>query len=125
MSEPRALRAKHEAFQLGIEYSNFAAAKRFLDELNYTGPVSLGVDDTKLLRSLRPSCQGEGYWILVGVVGAPPVFRTYEEMEAIVRELWTVKKHQIATKIRLYTMQVPLPKVYVIVIDSKMLRICI
>jgi hypothetical protein len=89
------LRARLPDFPLSIEARIFTQAKEWLSKYNWSGPVSIGVDDTKLQPALRT------YWdeaqqvhILIGATGQPRAITSMEDVHTIIQ---TAEK---ATKVR-------------------------
>ncbi|CDO73700.1 hypothetical protein BN946_scf185015.g28 [Trametes cinnabarina] len=103
-------------FPLKVCQETFDNIQEYLRKLNYPGPVALSCDDTKLHATFRT------YWdaskechMLVGGVDEPRVVANAKELEALLADP-EIKK---ATKIQLWCVQVPLPKVPPIVVAAK------
>ncbi|KIY68019.1 hypothetical protein CYLTODRAFT_395984 [Cylindrobasidium torrendii FP15055 ss-10] len=130
---PRALKFFHEHFQARTESSirserskkpkmppticedTFNRVKERLDTIEYTGPVALACDDTKLLSGLRlywDSSQGAHY--LVGGTNGPVLVPD----PSMVPELMQDDAIPKGTKVRVWTLQVPLPKMVPIVVAA-------
>ncbi|PPR07227.1 hypothetical protein CVT24_010170 [Panaeolus cyanescens] len=111
----RVQRARQPRFPIGIQERTFKLAKEQLQNLQYIGPVALSCDDTKLLASLRPYYDSDrkGFFLL-GAVGDPIQILDVDHFREIVR-LQTIKK---ATKLRLFCLQVPLPKIPTVVLSA-------
>jgi hypothetical protein len=75
----RYIRSKHGRFKPGIVPSNFDDARKWADDLGYTGPFVLAVDDTKTTAGLRSYMDGN-IWHLGGMHGEVKSFQTYEEL---------------------------------------------
>ncbi|KAF9022435.1 hypothetical protein BDZ89DRAFT_1018917 [Hymenopellis radicata] len=106
-------RAKVPHFPVGITERTFDLVVERLRMLQYDGPVALSCDDTKLLASFRP------YWdedrqsyVVLGATGEPVLLTDPSEFEAIIEQYQLEK----ATKLRLFVVQVPLPKVSPIIV---------
>ncbi|KAA1107762.1 hypothetical protein PGTUg99_014519 [Puccinia graminis f. sp. tritici] len=86
----------------GIVLTNFERVAGYVASLGYTGPLALASDQTVCVKSLR-SHNGH----LVGAQGGDVPFSSLEELAEL------VKKSPIKMNfaVRLYTIQVPLPKV--------------
>ncbi|KAF9459537.1 hypothetical protein BDZ94DRAFT_1381618 [Collybia nuda] len=116
--DPRSLKvhtSRLPAFPRGIQDRTFQLVKDHLKMLEYTGPVALSCDDTKLLASFRPyyDKELEGYYI-IGHIGEPYQLANAEEFLDVVKN----GNLQKATKLRLWCLQVPLPKVPTIVVAA-------
>ncbi|EGF98147.1 uncharacterized protein MELLADRAFT_96129 [Melampsora larici-populina 98AG31] len=88
----------------GLALSNFARVKKHLQEIGYDGPVSVGTDETVCVKALRVS--GE---FIVGSQGGDVHFESMQDLTAKVKDL--ISHKQLCSKIRAYTVQVPLPGV--------------
>ncbi|KAI0037793.1 hypothetical protein FA95DRAFT_1684813 [Auriscalpium vulgare] len=83
--------------------------------LCYDGPVALSCDDTKLFATLRLFWDARlKKYFLVGAVGGPHEVADPEQVQAVMEDLKLVK----ATKVRLWVLQVPLPKVTPIILAA-------
>ncbi|KAF8606345.1 hypothetical protein BDV93DRAFT_489093 [Ceratobasidium sp. AG-I] len=100
----RQKRSRDPKFPLSIDEGVSKLAKTYLEQVKYTGPVCLSCDDTKLLPSLQAYYDGSTQkWMLVGGANGPIKI---EDNEDLVKTLKNgVDK---ATKLRLFTLQVPL-----------------
>ncbi|KAI0038584.1 hypothetical protein FA95DRAFT_1505344 [Auriscalpium vulgare] len=108
-------RAREIQFPIGITPRTFQLIVDRLKQLSYTGPVGLACDDTKLHAALRP------YWdqqrkchVLLGGVGEPLVIVDPENLSAELQK----GRIQKATKIRVWTIQIPLPGVSTMVLAA-------
>ncbi|KAJ7127909.1 hypothetical protein C8R44DRAFT_873680 [Mycena epipterygia] len=73
-------------------------------------PLSLSVDDTKLHAALRPLYNGAlGKWFIVGTTGEPMEVPNAEAINKTLDDL--EQTAEIATKLRLWVLQIPLPGV--------------
>jgi hypothetical protein len=77
----RSIRSKHGRFKPGIIPSNFDDAQKWAEDLGYSGPFVLAVDDTKTTAGLRSYMDG-GIWHLGGMHGEVKSFKTYETLLA-------------------------------------------
>ncbi|RIA84771.1 hypothetical protein C1645_831811 [Glomus cerebriforme] len=96
-----------------ICYENMVRFKRFADSLNYNGPVAVMTDNTKLKERLSYSTT-LGCVIVSTLSTLETKVSNYEEIIAIIDEI-KVKK-AIAKQVRVYLLQIPLPKIPPIVI---------
>ncbi|KAF9472308.1 hypothetical protein BDN70DRAFT_818838 [Pholiota conissans] len=118
LPDPRTLRiqrARLPRFPIGIQPRTFELVCDTLTKLNYSGPVALSCDDSKLLASFRPYYdeEKEAYFIM-GHVGEPYQLVDHESFRRVVME----KKLEKATKLRLFCLQVPIPKVPTIIVAA-------
>ncbi|KAK7013894.1 hypothetical protein R3P38DRAFT_3322441 [Favolaschia claudopus] len=100
-------------FPLGITAQTYQFVVKYCEDYGYpTGaPLSLAVDDTKLDAALRPLYDGvKQKWFIVGAVDGPIEVADVEELHATLEQL-AKKPPQLATKIRLWTLQIPIPRV--------------
>ncbi|KAF8814342.1 hypothetical protein BYT27DRAFT_7250098 [Phlegmacium glaucopus] len=117
--DPRTLklhRSHQRRFPIGIQEQTFSLVIQKLNQLQYDGPVALSCDDTELLASLRPyyNQDRKGYF-LIGHVGQPLQLLDHEAFQIVVNEN-NLKK---ATKLRLWCIQVPLPKIPTIIVAAE------
>ncbi|KAK6992199.1 hypothetical protein R3P38DRAFT_2570976 [Favolaschia claudopus] len=99
-------------FPLGIVDQTFIHAKQYLEHYNYPmgAPLSLAVDDTKLFAALRPLFDGvKKCWYIVGSTGEPIAVPDAAALHATIDELQSTA--ELATKLRLWVLQIPLPGV--------------
>ncbi|EEB89059.1 hypothetical protein MPER_12894 [Moniliophthora perniciosa FA553] len=109
-------RAKEPRFPLTICAETFLRAKRHLGVMNYTGPVALSCDDTKLTPALCPYHDKENdCYYVVGAVGEPMILADPEAF----RELLKQGNMEKATKLRLWCLQIPLPGISTIILAAK------
>ncbi|CAL1711140.1 unnamed protein product [Somion occarium] len=103
-----ALHAKEPSFLMTICAQMFELVHQHLKSLNYDGPVALSCDDTKLSASWRlvQKSEDEGL-LLIGGIGGPIRVPDPAAAQAIIDS----GKVSEATKVRLFTLQVPLPGV--------------
>lgn len=78
-------RAKQPKFPVGIQTRTFQLVEDNLKLLEYTGPLGLSCDDTKLLASFRPywDQDREGYYVM-GHVGDPYRLADPESFKAVI-----------------------------------------
>lgn len=100
---------------LTISSETFDKVGEYFDSLNYKGPAALACDDSKLLAALRlywnPS---EKSHFLVGAVSGPIRVIDPDSVDSILNDL-SIEK---GTKMRLWTVQIPLPKMRPVVIAA-------
>ncbi|KAJ7577185.1 hypothetical protein C8J56DRAFT_798958 [Mycena floridula] len=103
----RVQQAKQSKTPITICPESFTRVKQQLDALDYSGPVAVACDDTKLLSGLRLywDVTKKGHY-LVGGADGPILVPDPEEMEALMNDPSIPK----GTKLRIWTAQVPLPK---------------
>ncbi len=72
-------------------------AEEYVNALNYTSPLSLSCDDTKLFAALRMYYDGTSeQWFVVGGVGDPLAVANVDELRDIISQ----GKVQKATKVQ-------------------------
>ncbi|KAJ3007533.1 hypothetical protein NUW54_g3516 [Trametes sanguinea] len=103
-------------FPLTVCSYTFSNVLAYLKKLGYKGPVALSCDDTKLLAAFRT------YWdasqdchMLIGGTDQPRAVANAEELQAALSD----PEIKEATKIRLWCLQVPLPKIPPIIVAAK------
>lgn len=93
----------------------FELVKEQLLQIGYTGPTALSCDDTKLFSALRMYWDGEQQsHFIVGAVNGPIRVVTPEEVEATMNDPAIDK----GTKVRLWCLQIPLPKMAPILVAA-------
>ncbi|KAJ6482001.1 hypothetical protein C8R45DRAFT_831472 [Mycena sanguinolenta] len=107
-------------FPIGVQDETYGYAEQYCKDYGYppTAPLSLSVDDTKLHAALRPLYNGPlGKWFIVGTTGeaievpnAEVLNDTLDRME---------KTAELAKKLRLWVLQIPLPGVPPLVLAIK------
>ncbi|KAJ7053113.1 hypothetical protein C8F01DRAFT_1330777 [Mycena amicta] len=98
----------------------FPLATRYCADYNYPSgaPLSLAVDDTKLHAALRPLYNGKlGKWFIVGSTGEPTEVPNPDLIVAILGQIEAGE--ELATKLRLWILQIPLSKVPPLVLAVK------
>ncbi|KAJ3538768.1 hypothetical protein NM688_g6473 [Phlebia brevispora] len=109
------LESKATAFPMIIGDEMLDLVKARLNELNYTGPVALACDDTKLVPAWRLWwCASEAAYYLIGAVSGPLRVSDPEALQKTIDDAHAVQ----ATKVRVYTLQVPLPSLAPIIIAA-------
>jgi|SRR5882762_1096115 len=92
----RIKRSRALSFPITICEQNLDLASEYLSALNYSGPVGLSCDDTKLHPSLRTYWDASnGCHLLVGTMGEPIAVRD----EGLLRDLVAESKKDAATKV--------------------------
>ncbi|KAI0282652.1 hypothetical protein BC826DRAFT_921590 [Russula brevipes] len=103
-------RSMSPGFTQGISSRTLERALKYLEDYRYpsNAPLSLSVDDTKLLPAFRPHFDGASKkWFLVGNIGYPLEVSDISTIEAQIENA----RDQLATKLRLWVLQIPLPHV--------------
>ncbi|KAK6992640.1 hypothetical protein R3P38DRAFT_3430332 [Favolaschia claudopus] len=100
-------------FPLGITAETYMSVEKYCEDYGYPrgAPLSLAVDDTKLFAALRPLYDGvRQKWFIVGASSGPIEVPDVETLHATLDHL---EKHPptLATKLRLWTLQIPIPRV--------------
>ena len=106
------IRSKIPIFQPGITPSAYERAWQYCKNYNYPldGPLALGVDDTALLESIRPYFDPVlEKWFAIGLVGNP-VELDCDSADNLC-QLLEDAGHAKAEKLRLWTLQIPIPHV--------------
>ncbi|KAF8959326.1 hypothetical protein BDZ97DRAFT_1923016 [Flammula alnicola] len=104
------IRSSKPSFMQGIGAQTLERARQYLKDYGYPsdGPLATGVDDTKLLACFRPYYDGsQKKWFMVGGTGEPMLVADIERLQAQIDEA----KDLQATKLRLWTMSIPLPRI--------------
>ncbi|RHZ83152.1 hypothetical protein Glove_99g217 [Diversispora epigaea] len=88
-------------------FENVIRFKRFLDKINYKGPIAAMSDNTKLKPSLRYSSQ---LGCIVGSIlsNEETKIQAYDDIPRIINSI--KDKKAIANYVRVYILQIPLPK---------------
>jgi len=129
-------RARQPQFPVGIQPRTFELVDDTLKQLNYTGPLGLSCDDTKLLASFRPYYDEEkkGYFVM-GHVGEPfqvidPASFQHAVDEKQLKKATKVKFLSIGRilicyslnlliqQLCLFCLQVPIPKIATIIVAA-------
>ncbi|KAJ7197465.1 hypothetical protein GGX14DRAFT_574247 [Mycena pura] len=107
-------------FPIGFKPQTYDNAKKYCADYGYPlgAPVSVAVDDTKLHAALRPFYDGpKKKWYIVGTTGEPMEVMDPDEINSILEELR--RTGELATKLRLWIMQIPLSKIPSLVLAVK------
>jgi hypothetical protein len=106
------IRSKIPNFKQGISPEVYERARQYCTDYNYPleAPLAIGVDDTALLKAIRPFLDPiTQKWFAIGLVGdALEVPQT--SPEEFQQQIETAG-HTKADKLRLWTLQIPLPHV--------------
>jgi hypothetical protein len=98
------------SFLHGISPQVLHHAHKYLEEYKYPveAPLALSVDDTKLLPAFRPYFdRSASKWFLVGKTGEPLEVADIDELAGQIDNA----RGLLATKLRLWVLQIPLPHV--------------
>lgn len=98
------------SFLQGISPQVLQHAHKYLEEYTYPveAPLALSVDDTKLLPAFRPYFDRSAKkWFLVGSVGEPLEVSDIDELADQIDSARAL----LATKLRLWVLQIPLPHI--------------
>ncbi|EGF98071.1 uncharacterized protein MELLADRAFT_96196 [Melampsora larici-populina 98AG31] len=101
-------RSKTEIYD-GMTQANFNRAGAILSELGYSGPVAVGSDQTVCVQTLR---HHRGF--IVGAQGGDIPFNNPKELQDLLEKI--KKEKLLCSKIRAYTIQVPLPNIPTLVV---------
>ncbi|EGG08232.1 uncharacterized protein MELLADRAFT_85034 [Melampsora larici-populina 98AG31] len=93
----------------GMVQGNFDRAAAILTELGYSGPVAVGSDQTVCVQTLR---HHRGF--IVGAQGGDIPFDNPDELQKMLEKI--KKQNNLCSKIRAYTIQVPLPNIPTLVV---------
>ncbi|KAI0039353.1 hypothetical protein FA95DRAFT_1577642 [Auriscalpium vulgare] len=118
MPAERHLRRKEASrpkIPIEIGRQTFILAAERLNMLNYFGPVALSCDDTKLFAAFRLFWDAaRKTYTLIGATDGPHDVVDAEQVESVMKSLDLVK----VTKVRVWVLQVPLPKVTPIILAA-------
>lgn len=104
------IQSSKPSFAQGVGEHTIRRANQYLKDYGYPldGPLALGVDDTKLFPSFRPYYDGQlKKWLMVGGVGEPMLVGDIDSLQEQINKAKDLK----ATKLRLWTMSIPLPQI--------------
>ncbi|KAF8594406.1 hypothetical protein BDV93DRAFT_459064 [Ceratobasidium sp. AG-I] len=108
-------RSRAPGFSSGISDLTIMRATDYLATIEYTGPVSIGCDDTQLLSRMAPYFDNEKkQWMLLGGVGDPVAIATKVSLHEILIEEANSRIFQC----RLWVLQVPIPGVPVFILAA-------
>lgn len=83
LSVYRRIRARAPKFLPGIHASNFDAAAKVLEDLDYHGPVTLSYDDTELEKALSVYENSKGFLQVIGHAGEPIPVAAEDDLDAV------------------------------------------
>ncbi|KAJ7202518.1 hypothetical protein GGX14DRAFT_330575, partial [Mycena pura] len=107
--------AKQPKMSMELCDRSFTLAKSYLDSIGYEGPVAVACDDSKLFAGLRLHYDAEkGSNVLVGAVGGPILVPDAAAVTRVLHDESVVN----GTKLRLWTLQVPLPQMLPVVVAA-------
>ncbi|KAL0949787.1 hypothetical protein HGRIS_009825 [Hohenbuehelia grisea] len=111
----RAKEARQPRFPMSICSRTFSLVADQLVSLNYGGPVALSCDDTKLFACFRLywDAQEQAHFLIGGIDG---LLRVADP--DMVGEVIAQAKAKKATKVRLWCLTIPLPKVAPIIVSA-------
>ncbi|KAH6870856.1 hypothetical protein BKA70DRAFT_1578587 [Coprinopsis sp. MPI-PUGE-AT-0042] len=107
--------SKQPKFPFSLGTRNFELAKQHLEEISYDGPVGLACDDTKLFSNLglvHDPVKNKHF--LIGGSDGPIEVLDPEQVRSVMEES---KKHA-GTKLRLWVLSIPYPKIPPIIIAA-------
>ncbi|EGG05389.1 uncharacterized protein MELLADRAFT_88084 [Melampsora larici-populina 98AG31] len=93
----------------GMAQGNFDRAAAILAELGYSGPVAVASDQTVCVQTLR---HHRGF--IVGAQGGDIPFNSPDQLQELLQNIKS--KNNLCSKIRAYTLQVPLPNIPTLVV---------
>lgn len=103
-------RSMSSGFCQGISQQALERSLKYLSDYQYphNAPLALSVDDTKLLPAFRPYyVSSTNKWYLVGNTGEPLEVSDISTLESQINGA----RESLATKVRLWVLQIPLPHV--------------
>lgn len=103
-------RSTSAGFSQGVSDLALERAQKYLSDYQYphNAPLALSVDDTKLLPAFRPYYDGSTKkWYLLGSTGGPLEISDISLLETQINNA----RESLASKVRLWTLQIPLPHV--------------
>ncbi|THG99770.1 hypothetical protein EW026_g2653 [Hermanssonia centrifuga] len=107
--------ARQPRFPLGITQRTFDLVQIHINKLEYHGPLGLSCDDTKLHPAFRPYyTNGDDGCYILGGTGEPLQIANPDEFNDAV----TSGQLEKATKLRLWCLTIPLPKVAPLIIAA-------
>ncbi|KAF4598659.1 hypothetical protein EYR38_007065 [Pleurotus pulmonarius] len=104
------IRSSKPKMTIGISDATLERAIKYLNDYGYphNAPLACAVDDTKLHPSLRPYYdQSKKTWFLLGSTGDPLIIANPEQLAELIEQA----SGDLATKLRLWTLIIPLPNV--------------
>ncbi|KAG8717565.1 hypothetical protein FRC09_014080 [Ceratobasidium sp. 395] len=111
-------RSRAAGFPIGITDETISRVVEHLGKIEHTGPVCIACDDTQLLCKLSPYYDGQKQeWYLLGNIGEP--IKIDDEVEGVEQQvIESAQRSELATKCRLWTMQVPTAGVPVFIVAA-------
>ncbi|KAF6742271.1 hypothetical protein DFP72DRAFT_1022703 [Ephemerocybe angulata] len=110
----RKLRAKQPKFHPGFSPVNAATAADILLRYNYRGPIALSWDDTDLEPGVSVFQESKDVCLVVGGVNGVVRVTSEDDLDSV----FTNAQLKQATKLRLWILTVPLPKVPPIIVAA-------
>ncbi|KAJ2921648.1 hypothetical protein H1R20_g15444, partial [Candolleomyces eurysporus] len=114
----REMRTKSPAFEEGFSDHLLIRAQKYLKDYGYplNAPLAMAVDDTKLHPSLSPYFDNKTRkWFLVGSMNGAVEVSDLDHIQAILHD----QDESKASKLRLWTLNIPLPAVPPLVLAAK------
>jgi hypothetical protein len=114
----RNIRARQPGFDEGFSEQLLARAQSYLDDYGYplNAPLDLSVDDTKLHPALSPYFDNHKQkWFLVGSTGGALEVPSLEGVQDLIKNAGPMK----ASKLRLWTLNIPLPLIPPLILAAK------
>ncbi|KAF6761398.1 hypothetical protein DFP72DRAFT_804371 [Ephemerocybe angulata] len=115
----REIRAKTPGFKEGFDSQQLLnRAQQYLKDYGYPpdGPLSLSVDDTKLHPALAPYFDHDKQqWFLLGSTRGPQLVASLDDLDTIKAH----EKNYQAVKLRLWTLNIPLPAIPPLILAAK------
>ncbi|KAF6742097.1 hypothetical protein DFP72DRAFT_1109656 [Ephemerocybe angulata] len=110
----RKLRAKRGKFQPGFSPLNIAAAAKTLADYDYHGPLALSWDDTELEPAISIFQESRDVCLVIGAAQGVIRVDTGDDLDKVFEQAQLDQ----ATKLRLWLLTIPLPKIPPIVIAA-------
>lgn len=112
-------RKKGPLFAPWISMQNICHAMDVITSLNYSGPLTMGTDDTAIEKALQAYQGADGSWFIVGGCGEPLLARppqsgtikTEDDLDVDILDLLRDSKILHADKARVIILSIPIPKV--------------
>ncbi|KAJ3557347.1 hypothetical protein NM688_g1522 [Phlebia brevispora] len=109
------IQSKSTIFSMMLSDEMYDLASECVKDLGYNGPVALACDDTKLILGWRLWwCSKEESYYLISAVTGPLRVSNPETLQMTINDAHAIQ----ATKVRVYTIQIPLPSVAPIIIAA-------
>ncbi|VDB87010.1 unnamed protein product [Peniophora sp. CBMAI 1063] len=100
-------RAKQPRFAAGFSAANVQRVVETLQRLSYNGPLALAWDDTDLEKALSVWQSSKDAWTIIGAVQGSVVVKSVQDVDAFFAD----QQIERASKLRIWTLSIPLPKV--------------